>query len=166
MKKDLPGSSLSRSPVHLLHRASQRAADHFTGIMGQTELTPRQYAVLLTVAEHEGLSQTALVSITGIDRSTLADIVRRMLRKGILQRQRTRHDARTYEIRLTDRGAELLAAAQPVAREVDRQLLSELSVSERETLIEILTRIVVSQDSDSGPADQKRGRDANRAAAA
>ncbi|MEQ1711924.1 MAG: MarR family transcriptional regulator, partial [Hyphomicrobium sp.] len=55
--------------------------------MGAADLTPRQYAVLITVAQNEGLSQTNLVDKTGIDRSTLADIVRRMLKKGLLQRR-------------------------------------------------------------------------------
>ncbi|MFZ1102753.1 MAG: helix-turn-helix domain-containing protein, partial [Hyphomicrobiaceae bacterium] len=39
---------------------------------------------------------------TGIDRSTLADIVRRLTRKGLLQRCRTNEDARAYAVRLTD----------------------------------------------------------------
>ena len=62
--------------------------------MKDGDLTPRQLAVLVTVAQNEGLSQTGLVDRTGIDRSTLADIVRRMQRKGLLQRRRTKEDAR------------------------------------------------------------------------
>jgi DNA-binding MarR family transcriptional regulator len=46
--------------------------------MKDGDLTPRQLAVLVTVANNEGLSQTGLVDRTGIDRSTLADIVRRL----------------------------------------------------------------------------------------
>ena len=51
---------LDQSPIHLLHRASQRASDVFQEeIPG--DLTPRQFAILLTVAQNEGLSQTHLV---------------------------------------------------------------------------------------------------------
>ena len=53
-------------------------------------LTPRQLAVLITVSQTEGQSQTGLVERTGIDRSTMADIVRRMQRKGLLKRRRTK----------------------------------------------------------------------------
>jgi DNA-binding MarR family transcriptional regulator len=63
------------SALHLLHRAGQCADELFALNVGKTELTPRQYAVLAAAAASEDLSQTALVDATGIDRSTLADIV-------------------------------------------------------------------------------------------
>ena len=83
---------------------------HLSGRAGRRDLTPRQYAVLLTVAQNEGLNQTQLVELTGIDRSTLADVVRRMLKKGLLQRRRTRDDARAYAVKLTDEGRKVLKA--------------------------------------------------------
>ena len=76
--------------------------------MKDGDLTPRQLAVLVTVANNEGLSQTGLVDRTGIDRSTLADIVRRLQRKGLLQRRRTKEDARAYAVKLTDEGRRVL----------------------------------------------------------
>ena len=81
----------------------------FQAELGGDDLTPRQYAVLVTVSQNEGLSQTQLVEQTGIDRSTLADIVRRMLKKGLLQRRRTKDDARAYAVKLTDEGGRILS---------------------------------------------------------
>lgn len=92
---------LHRSPIHLLHRAGQCAQDIFHAEM-PSDLTPRQFVILITVSQHEGLSQTGLFDRTGIDRSTLADIVRRLQRKGLLQRRRALEDARAYAVRLTD----------------------------------------------------------------
>ncbi len=56
--------------------------------------------MLARVAGNEGLSQTDIVNLTGIDRSTLADIVRRLVKKGLLQRRRTKQDARAAAQRL------------------------------------------------------------------
>ena len=81
------GNPLNRSAAHLLHRAGQRAADIFTDEAGPDALTPRQFAVLLAVSNEEGLTQTELVDRTGIDRSTLADIVARLLNRGLIQRR-------------------------------------------------------------------------------
>jgi hypothetical protein len=47
-------ATLARSPIHLLHRAGQCAADIFTAEMAGLDLTPRQFAVLLTVSMNEG----------------------------------------------------------------------------------------------------------------
>jgi len=94
-------------------------------------LTPRQLAVLVTVSQNEGLSQTGLVERTGIDRSTLADIVRRMQRKGLLQRRRTKEDARAYAVKLTDEGRKALRTAEPLARKVDDRILEALPDRQR-----------------------------------
>ena len=110
--------------------------------MGTGDLTPRQYAVLVTVSQYEGLSQTNLVEKTGIDRSTLADIVRRMLKKGLLQRRRTKEDARAYAVKLTDEGWRTLKAAEPMARRVDEKVLAVLTGQQRDRFISDLNTIV------------------------
>ena len=133
---------LERSPIHLLHRADQCASDAFQGEMGEGDLTPRQYAVLVAVSQNEGLSQTNLVEKTGVDRSTLADIVRRMLKKGLLQRRRTRDDARAYAVKLTEEGWRILKAADPLAKRVDDKILAALPGQQRERFLQDLTLIV------------------------
>lgn len=135
-------SRLDRSPIHLLHRAGQCAGDIFQNKLGNVDLTPRQFAVLVTVAQNEGLSQTQLVDKTGIDRSTLADIVRRMLKKSLLQRRRTREDARAYAVKLTDEGWRLLRSVEPSAIDVDNIVLGALNSAERDQFIQNLNTIV------------------------
>ncbi len=137
-------ATLVRSPIHLLHRAGQCAGDIFASEMAGLDLTPRQFAVLLTVAQNEGLSQTDLVELTGIDRSTLADIVRRMLKKGLLQRRRTREDARAYAVKLSDEGLRVLSAARPKVEAVDARILGVLTPGQQATLVEDLKSIVSS----------------------
>ena len=117
-------------------------------------MTPRQFAVLLTVSINEGLSQTDLVILTGIDRSTLADIVRRMLKKGLLQRRRTREDARAYAVKLTDEGMRILAAARPKVEAVDARILLALSAEQKSTLVSDLKAIVQSLQSAGGAGDE------------
>jgi DNA-binding MarR family transcriptional regulator len=141
MKRD-PNDRLGRSPIHLLHRAGQCAGDIFHAEMKVDGLTPRQLAVLVTVAQNEGLSQTGLVERTGIDRSTLADIVRRMQRKGLLQRRRTKEDARAYAVKLTDEGRKALRTAEPLARKVDDRILDALPDRQRDQFINGLVAIV------------------------
>ncbi len=154
MKKDLQ-DKLHVSPIHLLHRAGQCAGEIFQAEIKEGDLTPRQLAVLMTVANNEGVSQTGLVDRTGIDRSTLADIVRRMQRKGLLQRRRTREDARAYAVRLTEEGKKVLKTAEPLAKRVDERILEALPPKQREQFVEELTAIVQTlqklSDQDSGP---------------
>ncbi len=136
------GGILDGSAVHLLHRAGQCAGDLFTEEVATDGLTPRQFAVLVAVKQHEGLSQTDLVERTGIDRSTLADIMRRMLKKDLVRRRRTKTDARAYSVRLTSRGRAALASAVPAATNADARLLAALPPAKRNEFIDSLNIIV------------------------
>ncbi len=136
------GLELEDSAIHLLHRVGQCAADIYQSEMNGADLTPRQFAILIAVSQNEGLSQTRLVEKTGIDRSTLADIVRRMLRKGLLQRRRTKDDARAYSVKLTDEGQAVLNSAVPRVSRVDNRLLSVLPEERREKFLKDLEQIV------------------------
>jgi len=142
MKTNHRSGPLDVSALHLLHRAGQCAEVLFTNETGKTDLTPRQYAILASVAQNPDISQTGLVEQTGVDRSTLADIVRRLVKKGLLQRKRTRRDARMYAVRLTQKGQSALNAIKPAAARVDQRLLSVLGASQRSEFIGALGEIV------------------------
>lgn len=140
--KKTPSSSLQRSPLHLLHRVEQCAGAVFLAELGEADLTARQYAVLLTVAEHQGMSQTQIVEQTGIDRSTIADIVRRLLNKKLLQRKRTAEDARAYAVKLTERGKSILKSVTPRVRRVDDKILAALPASKQKRFAADLALVV------------------------
>src|SRR5688572_9260553 len=72
---------LTTSASHLLHRAEQLATDRFVQLVGDS-ITLRQFAVLVAISEQPGLSQNDLVRETGIDRSTLADMMKGMEKRG------------------------------------------------------------------------------------
>jgi DNA-binding MarR family transcriptional regulator len=133
---------IDRSPVHLLHRASQAVQVAFAMGMQTNDLTPCQLAVLVAVAENEGLSQTDLVERTGVDRSTLADVVKRLKGKGLLQRRRTKEDARAYAVKLTEEGQQILRTAAPLAKRVDERILDALPAKRRAEFMGALASIV------------------------
>lgn len=142
MKDKTTTARRPQSALHLLHRAGQCADEIFALNVGKTDLTPRQFAVLAAAAAEEDLSQTALVDATGIDRSTLADIVRRLVERGLLARRRTKTDARMYAVKLTAAGHSAMKSAGPVAETTDEKLLAALPASQRAQFVAMLDRIV------------------------
>lgn len=164
MAKANNGAAQDASALHLLHRAGQCADELFANKIGKSDLTPRQYAVLQTVAKTEDVSQTGLVDATGIDRSTLADIVRRLVERGMLIRKRTKEDARMYAVRLSAAGRNVLESASPGAAATNEALLATLPVSQRNQFVASLQKIVETM----GPISSARvtPKAASRAAAA
>ena len=138
---DDQGFELASSPGHLLHRAQQYAADKFAETTGGVEITQRQFAVLCAVHDDEGLTQTKLVKRTGIDRSTLAELVARMASKGLLVREKARGDARANAVRFTDEGRALYETVIAGAKAADEALLKALPKGKRANFVQALTRI-------------------------
>lgn len=129
------------STLHLLHRAGQRAEEMFAKALDGQSLTVRQFVVLSVVSGEENLSQNLICEKTGIDRSTMADIVKRLVTRGWLARRRSRRDARMYAIRLTDSGRNELDRATPVAVTVDTEIVAGLNGKQRQDLNQGLKRI-------------------------
>ncbi len=146
-------NGLGGSPTHLLHRALQLALDFHAEAAGPAAVTQRQFTVLAAAAEAEGLTQNDLVRATGIDRSTLADLVARMLTKGLLERERSVTDARANTVRLSPAGRAALTAAADAARSADQRLLSVVATKKREGFIKSLAALA--EAADMAPADRK-----------
>ena len=137
---------LATSPSHLMHRALQLALDIYAEETGADGLTQRQFAVLEAVSVRSGLTQTDLVKATGIDRSTLADLVARMTAKGLLERERSALDARAKAVRLSETGQAALEAARPRVAAADKRILALLPKARREGFLDLLTSLTDAAD--------------------
>jgi len=134
-------NKLEKSAYHLVRRAGQYGADIYAVHKKSKDLTPRQFAVLLTVAQNENISQIGLVDKTGIDRSTLADLVKRLVERGLLQRRRTKEDARANALRISANGRRALSASQIAAAHADAGILAALPADRRKGFINDLELI-------------------------
>ncbi len=139
-------NKLEKSAYHLIRRAGQYGADIYAQHKRSKDLTPRQFAVLLTVAQNENISQIGLVEKTGIDRSTLADLVKRLVDNGLLQRRRTKEDARANALRISANGRRALSASQQAAAQADAGILAALPADRRRAFMSDLELISAALD--------------------
>ncbi|MGE0700190.1 MAG: MarR family winged helix-turn-helix transcriptional regulator [Hyphomicrobiaceae bacterium] len=135
-------TEINESMLHLLHRAGQVADEMFSQEMQGSELTPRQFAVLRVLSRLETASQTEIVNETGIDRSTLADIVKRLVARGLIARRRSKSDARAYAVRLTASGRDALRSAEPASERVESRILKMLPQARRDAFVDSLALLV------------------------
>ena len=158
--------SLAASPSHLMHRVLQLALDIYSEETGSDGLTQRQFAVLEAVSQKSGLTQTDLVRATGIDRSTLADLVSRMTTKGLLDRERSTLDARAKAVRLSVAGQAALDAARPKVEAADKRILALLPKGKREGFLGLLAELATEADTapDKAKAEARMLKKAQREA--
>ncbi|HEV7227012.1 helix-turn-helix domain-containing protein [Brevundimonas sp.] len=161
--------ALADSPSHQMHRALQLALDVYAEEVGADGPTQRQFAVLEAVSVQAGLTQTDLVKATGIDRSTLADLVSRMTAKGLLERERSALDARAMAVRLSAAGAAMLEAARPRVLAADKRIMGLLPKGKREAFLEMLSELAAAADAApeqaklAAKAEKKRLKDQRKA---
>ncbi len=104
-------------------------------------LTARQFVVLGTIDTMEGACQQDVAARTGIDRSTMAAIMKRLVKRKLIVRRRSRYDARAYVLKVSEEGKHLLAKGRDVMLATDGALQTALSVHEVESFISMLQRV-------------------------
>lgn len=159
----LKRGGLAASPSHLMHRALQLALDIYADEAGPDGLTQRQFAVLEAVSQKSGLTQTELVRATGIDRSTLADLVSRMTTRGLLDREKSTLDARAKAVRLSEQGQTALDDARPRVEAADKRIMALLPKAKRDGFLDLLAELA--GEADAAPAKAKAEAKAARKAA-
>lgn len=109
-----------------IHRIEQALTREHAA--AESPLTPRQLLALEFISRNEGCSQTDVVENTGIDRSTLADLVRRLVKTGLIARTRSKEDARAYVLRVTENGSRALAKAQQARKKAEAKVIEAFPI--------------------------------------
>ncbi len=148
----------AETPSYLMRRCHQLYGDLYARESGSRDLTKQQFTVLGALEHHEGASQTALVELTGIDRSTLAEMVRRMLEKGLITRERTEEDQRANAVAITAGGRKSLRAARAAADRAEKALLDALPAAERQRFVKSLAAIAAAAEEIVAEAPPPRAR--------
>ncbi|AZY48111.1 MarR family winged helix-turn-helix transcriptional regulator [Bordetella avium] len=132
---------LEEVPSHLLRRAHFKAEEIFASTFAGEGVTPRQKAALILLYQDPGLSQNALAERLAMDRNTVAEMVKRMHRAGLLERSPSPADARAYQLYVTPAGMEVLRRVMPRDVIVEDQLLARLPEEYRALFVKCLRLI-------------------------
>ncbi|HEX7784468.1 MAG TPA: MarR family transcriptional regulator [Sphingobium sp.] len=135
---------LLNAPGHLLRRNHQRSYEIFARHVGD-DVTRQQIALLIALTKRPGASQREIVEATGIDKSTLKEMLGRMVSRGWVQRERDPIDKRAWTMALTAGGRLLLAERLHAVEAAQREIVAPLTEEHRATFLRIL-RILIAKD--------------------
>ncbi|MEU4160836.1 MarR family winged helix-turn-helix transcriptional regulator [Actinoplanes sp. NPDC026670] len=143
------------APGHLLRRAQQVHTDLWNARVDG--LTGPQYAALVAIAGWDDVDQRRAGQLASLDKSTVADVVRRLVDKGWVRRVRDPQDGRRRLLTLTSGSRERLAGVTEVARSVQRDLLAPLRPADRKEFVEQLGRIARIEEADVAEQQHEGG---------
>lgn len=133
------------TPGHMIRRAGQLHDRYFDEEFGGA-VTARQYALMLALGREGVSDQVTLSQMIAVDRSTVGDIVARLVRNGLITRERDKEDGRRSVLRLSPEGERVIRDLSPQIDAVNRRLFEPLTSKERDTLVQLLTKIATVDD--------------------
>ena len=89
------------------------------------------------------MTQTALGRASGRDKSTLTPALNDLQRRGLIDRERSSSDRRSYILSLTPAGKALLRTLARHAADHDRRLDEIVSLDKKEQFVRILRKIAM-----------------------
>jgi DNA-binding MarR family transcriptional regulator len=106
------------------------------------DITPVQYSLLTTLSLNPDTDQHTLGREVGIDRTNVADVLRRLEQRGLLTRRKGEVDRRAVLARLTPTGEKVTREMFKAMQRAQARLLEPLPPKERAALMAGLLRLV------------------------
>lgn len=127
----------------LLRRAWYGLNQAFRRRIAHLALTPDQFTVLRTLIENDGITQRELANLISSDPNTVASLVNRMKKEGLVERATHEQDRRANRLRVSLRGKARYRKARATAVTLQGEVLAVLPVARRE---EFLAHLAVVAD--------------------
>lgn len=141
------------APALITWAAHRLAANNSAVYRKHFNITLMEWRVLLHLYAEPNSNAAKIAGAIGFDKATISRTVDGLHKRGLLLENYDPLDGRSSQLALTDEGRELYRQILPVALEQERELLGDLSRDEAETLVNLLSRVVLAlRRHSSGPA--------------
>ncbi|ALU15504.1 MarR family transcriptional regulator [Eubacterium limosum] len=114
-----------------------------------------QGKVLVMLAENDGVSQKLLTEQSGIRPASLSELIIKLERNGLVERQRNEEDKRNRNVYLTEDGRALAETIKSRKDESADFLFDVLSEEEKETLTVLFDKLITSLEDKVADMDEE-----------
>ncbi|MCY4151185.1 MAG: MarR family transcriptional regulator [Aestuariivita sp.] len=129
-------------PGYLIRRLHQIHLGLFAEECKDDDVTPVQFGMLSVLASGVEMDQLSLSTSVGVDRASGADVIKRLERRGLLQRNHSEIDRRARVICITPKGSEFVEKVRPKMARAQARLVAPLTEEEFAELERILKKLV------------------------
>lgn len=144
----LTHARLWRNPCGFAARFNYLSLRYNTPLYGWVEerfgLTRAEFVVLYNLGLFDGVTASEIAVSTAFPKNTLSRAVNRLAKLGLIARSEARTDRRQQNLTLTPAGQAILDEAIPRFMALEEEMLSTLSLVERETLSVLMAKVVLS----------------------
>ena len=144
----LTHARLWRNPCGFAARFNYLSLRYNTPLYGWVEerfgLARAEFVILYSLGLFDGVTASEIAASTAFPKNTLSRAVNRIAKLGLIARSEARTDRRQQNLTLTPAGQAILDEAIPRFMAFEEEMLSPLSLVERETLSVLMAKVVLS----------------------
>ena len=119
----------------LLRKAWYGLNQAFRRRIAHLHITPDQFTVMRTLRESEGLTQRQLTQFMSSDPNTVASLLERMEKAGLVERRPHAKDRRAHQVELRPAGHRKYELAREIAVRLQTEVLDRLPAERREAFL-------------------------------
>ncbi|AMW32237.1 DNA-binding transcriptional regulator, MarR family [Fervidobacterium changbaicum] len=124
-------NSIQRSVFKFVHEKTLK----------EFNIHPGQIPILFILRKEEGLSQKEIAKRIGVEQGTIAVMLRRMEKNGLVRRVPDEQDRRITRVYLTEKSEDVLKSLAKIVKEAEELLVGGLSDEEKQEVENILKKL-------------------------
>jgi DNA-binding MarR family transcriptional regulator len=129
-------------PGFLVRRLNQIHYALFSEECKEHNITPVQFGILTALSLKPGLDQTEIGTELGLDRTTTADVLKRLEERNLIERRPHPADRRSRQSLITEEGFRVMKLLHAHMHSAQERLLSPLSPRDQQTFLRLLGALV------------------------
>ena len=144
------------APISLARRFYQIALGVLAEVHADNDLRALEFGVMIHLHDMPGIDQNTLVERMALDRTSVSAMVYRLEQLGLIERSVNGADRRARVLRLSAAGKALHDRQLPKALAAQDRILAVLTPAERQSLIDLLVRVIEANHSHVRPGAGRR----------
>ena len=138
--------SLQSSMGYWVTRLARAIEADFEGRLEQYGVTRASWAVLSAIFHHDKTTPAELKAFVGIDGAAITRHLDRVVKQGLVRRQRSAKDRRSVNLKITAEGAALIAKIAAESKASNEKFLTGIDQAEIETMQTIIRKMLLNSD--------------------
>ena len=122
-------------------RGREAIVRRFQKLLAAEGLTEQQWRTLRVLYDFEPVPLTELCGLCCIHKVSMTRILRALMERGLVRRERQSGDKRAYDVSLTDAGRTLLDRLTPIAHDIYRGISLDFGEKKTQMLLTLLREL-------------------------
>jgi DNA-binding MarR family transcriptional regulator len=124
-----------------VRRTQAKIFGELEATLGNFDFTPGSFGVLTLIRANPGITQVALATAFGVDKSTMSPVIVRLEKRGLIRREVLASDRRCHALSFAPSAEPVFLAAREKFRAVEAGVAARLTKAEQRELARLLAKL-------------------------